>query len=84
MQGILFHNTLFDENASCHIALGRAYATNVAGGENMKPEEKLDAGLNWSFEHVDFMIGGPEFNVTGIDIGGASVPILQQGEFVLA
>ena len=58
--GLIFYNTLYDENASCHIALGKAYPTNIEGGAKMSDEE-LDAhGVNDSLTHVDFMIGSAE------------------------
>ncbi|MDW4493370.1 aminopeptidase [Staphylococcus saprophyticus] len=62
----IFYNTLFDENASCHIALGSAYGFNVEGGTEMTTEEKLAHGLNDSLIHVDFMIGRPDLTIYGI------------------
>ena len=62
----IFYNTLFDENASCHIALGSAYGFNVEGGTEMTTEEKLTHGLNDSLIHVDFMIGSPDLTIYGI------------------
>ncbi|MGO1998679.1 MAG: aminopeptidase [Staphylococcus saprophyticus] len=62
----IFYNTLFDENASCHIALGSAYGFNVEGGTEMFTEEKLAHGLNDSLIHVDFMIGSPDLTIYGI------------------
>lgn len=62
----IFYNTLFDENASCHIALGSAYGFNVEGGTEMTTEEKLAHGLNDSLIHVDFMIGSPDLTIYGI------------------
>lgn len=62
----IFYNTLFDENASCHIALGSAYGFNVEGGTEMTTEEKLVHGLNDSLIHVDFMIGSPDLTIYGI------------------
>lgn len=78
----LFYNTLFDENASCHLALGRAYGSCVAGGEAMSEEEKLAAGINCSAEHVDFMIGTPDLSIIGKDSSGREIPIFVNGNFV--
>ena len=82
--GITFFNTLFDENASNHLAIGSAYATSVKGGENFETEEELrEAGLNRSDVHVDFMIGGPEMNVDGIREDGTVVPIFRNGDWAI-
>ena len=62
----IFYNTLFDENASCHIALGSAYGFNVEGGTEMTTDEKLAQGLNDSLIHVDFMIGSKDLTIYGI------------------
>src|SRR5699024_2268403 len=59
----IFYNTLFDENASCHIALGSAYGFNIEGGTEMNTEEKLEQGLNDSLIHVDFMIGSKDLTI---------------------
>jgi len=79
--GILFYNTLFDENASCHLALGRAYRTSLQGGEDMSPEEYKAAGGNDSLIHVDFMMGSAEMDIDGILPDGTAEPILRQGEW---
>ncbi|HHS94631.1 MAG TPA: aminopeptidase [Rhodobacterales bacterium] len=76
--GVLYFNTLFDENAACHIAFGNAYAMNLAEGA-----DKRAARMNESKIHHDVMIGGPEINVTGIGADGARHPIMQAGEFVI-
>lgn len=82
--GITFFNTLFDENASNHLAIGAAYATSVKGGETFESEEKLAAaGLNRSDVHVDFMIGGPNMNVDGIREDGTVVPIFRNGDWAI-
>jgi len=82
--GITFFNTLFDENASNHLAIGSAYATSVKGGENFETEEELrEAGLNRADVHVDFMIGGPEMNVDGIREDGTVVPIFRNGDWAI-
>lgn len=77
--GILFYNTLFDENASCHFALGRAYADCVKGGEDMTEEQRLEAGLNQSLTHVDFMVGSEDLRITGTRADGTSVPVFENG-----
>src|SRR5699024_1613640 len=64
--GLIFYNTLFDENASCHVALGKAYPTNIKGGSEMD-EAMLDQhGVNDSLVHVDFMIGSEQLDIDGI------------------
>jgi aminopeptidase len=78
----LFYNTLYDENASCHLALGRAYAFTLKGGTSMRDDEAAAHGANLSLEHVDFMIGSSELDVDGITQSGAREPIMRQGEFV--
>lgn len=62
----IFYNTLFDENASCHLAIGSAYGFNVEGGTEMTTEEKIASGLNDSNVHVDFMIGSADLTIYGI------------------
>ena len=80
--GLLFYDTLFDENASCHLAFGSAYP-NIRGGKEMSREELLSHGLNVSLQHCDFMIGTPDLSVTGITKAGEEVPIMVGGEFVI-
>lgn len=79
---ILFFNILFDENASCHLALGAAYPTNLAGGTEMSKEELSDAGANQSLNHVDFMFGTSDMEITGIKEDGTKVQIFKEGNFV--
>ena len=81
--GILFCNTLFDENASCHIALGKGYPTTISGGENMTKKELSLRGLNDSVEHVDFMIGTKDLKVDGIKKNGCIVPLFDKGDWVI-
>ena len=76
-------NTLFDETASCHFALGSAYAENHVRGKEMSPDEKKQAGMNHSITHVDFMVGGPSLNVTGVQKDGSRVPLLVNGRWVI-
>ncbi len=81
--GLLFYNTLFDENAASHIALGTAYKFTLEGGETMDDESFARAGGNRSAVHVDFMIGSGEMNVDGVTSNGASEPVMRAGEWVL-
>jgi aminopeptidase len=80
---ILFFNTLFDENASCHLALGRAYPMNVKGGTTMTKEELLEAGSNLSMAHSDFMFGSACMNIVGTQQDGTKVQIFKNGNFVI-
>lgn len=79
--GILFYNTLFDENASNHLAIGSAYAFNVKGGEQMSREELEKIGVNNSRTHVDFMIGSAQMNIDGITQSGESIPVFRNGDW---
>lgn len=81
--GILFYNTLFDENASCHLALGRAYPMNIKGGTSMKPEELAAANANNSMTHVDFMFGSADMNIIGTTYEGKQVQVFKDGNFVI-
>ena len=81
--GIVFFDTLFDENAACHIAYGAGFTKCVRGYETMTREELLERGVNDSSVHTDFMIGSPEVDVDGIEPGGAAVPILRDGDWQL-
>lgn len=80
---VLFYNTLFDENASCHLALGRAYEMTVQGGENMSKEELKKAGANDSLLHVDFMFGSEDMEVTGITWDNKEIKVMEKGDFVI-
>jgi aminopeptidase len=80
-RGHLFYNTLFDENASCHIAIGRAYRFTLIGGEELTDEEFVKAGGNMSLNHVDFMIGSDQMDIDGIASDGSREPIMRQGEW---
>ena len=80
---ILFYNTLFDENASNHLAIGSGYAFNVEGGKNMSKEELAAAGVNSSLTHVDFMIGSAEMNIDGIHEDGTTEPIFRNGNWAI-
>ncbi|HFI0585936.1 TPA: aminopeptidase [Streptococcus suis] len=81
--GVTFFNTLFDENASNHLALGQAYAFSIEGGTEMSQEELKEAGLNRSDVHVDFMIGSNKMNIDGIREDGTRVPIFRDGEWAI-
>ncbi len=81
--GILFLNTLFDENASCHLALGKGYPTTVKGGAEMTVKELKKLGVNDSVEHVDFMIGSHDLSVTGIGYDKSETPLFVDGEWVI-
>jgi aminopeptidase len=81
-QKILFYNTLFDENASCHFALGKAYPINIKGGTEMTKEELIKSGANDSLVHVDFMVGTEDLEITGIKEDGVEVPVFRNGNFV--
>lgn len=79
--GLVFFNTLFDENASNHLALGSAYAFSVKGGTEMSQEELAERGLNRSNVHVDFMIGSETMNIDGIRKDGSRMPIFRNGDW---
>ena len=79
--GILFFNTLFDENASCHLAFGEAYPSSVRGGEDMSEEEQKAAGLNRSMTHVDFMVGTSDLSGVGTTHDGEEIPVFVNGNF---
>ncbi|MDO5410353.1 MAG: aminopeptidase [Lachnospiraceae bacterium] len=78
----LFYNTLFDENASCHFALGECYPTTVAGGAAMSEEELKAVGGNSSINHVDFMVGTADLCITGIREDGTETVIFENGDWV--
>lgn len=80
--GTLFFNSLFDENASCHIALGESYSENLPGLEGLEDEEKNAKGANTSLIHVDWMIGSGSVDVDGIEPDGSVVPLMKSGEWV--
>ena len=82
-QKLLFYNTLFDENAACHLAFGEAYPECVEGGEAMSKEELKAAGLNDSITHVDFMIGTSDLSIIGTTGDGREVPVFADGNFAL-
>jgi aminopeptidase len=77
--GLLFFNTLFDENAASHVALGSAYKFTLSGGDVMSDEEFERAGGNHSATHVDFMIGSAELDVDGVLADGGAEPLMRRG-----
>ncbi len=78
---ILFYSTLFDENASCHFALGNSYSENIIDGEKLSNEERMKMGANISKTHNDFMVGSGELNIIGYKKDGSSISILKNGEW---
>ena len=78
----LFYNTLFDENASCHFALGSAYTCCVEGADKMSREEQEKVGLNYSLEHVDFMIGTEDLEIVGIK-NGKEYSVFKNGNWAI-
>jgi aminopeptidase len=81
--GIVFYDTLFDENAASHIALGMAILQGVDGSSSEAPEERQARGVNHSSIHTDFMIGSSDVDVSGVDAHGHETPILRSGDWVL-
>jgi len=81
--GVLFYNTLFDENASCHLAMGNGYTVCVEGYEDFTTEEMRSMGVNESFIHEDFMIGSPDLAIDGVTADGKTVPIFRNGTWAL-
>lgn len=79
--GLLFMNTLFDENAACHIALGQAYTTCLKDGNGLTPDQLAARGANDSLIHVDWMIGSNRVDVDGITAAGNSEPVMRAGEW---
>ena len=82
-RGVLFYNTLFDENAACHIAFGAGYPTNIRGGSAMTRDDLMKKGLNNSAIHEDVMIGAADTHVTGITKRGEEVTIFENGEWAI-
>ncbi len=80
---ILFYNTLFDENASCHMALGRAYPMNIKDGLTTPIKELEEKGYNNSMVHVDFMFGSEDMEITGLTYDGKQVKVFEKGNFVI-
>lgn len=81
ISNILFYNTLFDENASCHLALGDAYPSNLAGGVEMSEAQLKEHGANHSMTHVDFMFGSKDMSIVGIGEDNREIDIFKMGDF---
>lgn len=81
--GLVFYNTLFDENASCHIALGKAYPTNLENGSMMDEDELDKHGVNDSLTHVDFMIGSEKLDIDGVKPDGTTEAVFRNGTWAL-
>ena len=81
--GLTFYSTLFDENATCHIAYGAGIVHAVEGTAGLSPEELRELGVNLSSVHTDFMIGGPEVAVDGLTRDGRTIPIIREDEWQL-
>ena len=79
--GIIFYNTLFDENAASHIALGQCYSKCFKDGENLSKDEIISKGGNSSMIHIDWMIGSGEISVDGMTADGTTVPVFRNGEW---
>jgi len=82
-QGILYYNTLFDENARCHLAFGEAYPECLEGGNGMTRDELKAHGLNWSINHVDFMVGTADLSIVGTTRDGKEIPVFVDGNFAI-
>jgi aminopeptidase len=78
---ILFFNTLFDENASCHLALGKAYPTTIKNGDKLNKKQLKDLGANDSVEHIDFMIGTSDMTIIGVKKDKSEQIIFSNGEW---
>jgi aminopeptidase len=82
--GLIFYNTLYDENASCHLALGKAYPNNMTGGSDMNEEELDKNGINDSLSHVDFMMGSAELDIDGVLEDGTEEPVMRNGSWAIS
>ncbi|WP_373419487.1 aminopeptidase [Salirhabdus sp. Marseille-P4669] len=81
--GLIFYNTLYDENASCHLALGKAYPTSIKGGSKMNDDELDQHGVNNSLAHVDFMMGSAELDIDGVTQDGKVEPVFRNGTWAM-
>ena len=82
--GFLFYNTLFDENAVCHVAVGRGFPEVLEDGENISPEERTERGINDSMIHVDFMVGTRDLMIKGVRADGSETVIFENGTWKLS
>jgi len=80
--GLVFFNTLFDENAASHIALGQSYSSCLRDGDKLTPEQLAARGANESLIHVDWMIGSAKLDIDGLTASGVAEPLMRQGEWV--
>jgi aminopeptidase len=80
--GIVFNNTLFDENAASHVAVGQSYTETLRDGHKLTAEERAAKGANSSLIHVDWMIGSGEIDIDGVTRSGAAEPLMRKGEWV--
>ena len=80
-RGHLFYDPLIDENASCHLAVGRAYRINLEDAQDITDEEFVQRGGNISLAHVDFMIGSKDMDIDGLRPDGSSEPVFRQGKW---
>ena len=81
--GILFYNTLFDENASCHLAFGSAYKNTVKNYDKLTDEDFKKMKFNESMNHVDFMVGSEDLDIVGTKFDGTKVPIFKKGNWAI-
>ena len=79
--GLMFFNTLFDENAACHIAIGQCYSQCFVGGDKLTSDAIAARGGNRSIIHIDWMIGSDEIDIDGLDTSGGRTPVFRQGEW---
>ena len=77
----MFYNTLYDENAACHLAVGRGFPENIPGHHEMTKEQIRELGVNDSMIHVDFMIGCDTMNIDAICENGETVPVFRNGNW---
>jgi aminopeptidase len=82
--GVIFHDTLYDENAGCHVAWGQSFPFVLEGGTSMAPDALFDRGLNASAVHTDVVIGGPGVSIDGIKADGTVVPLIVANEWALS
>lgn len=80
---LIFYNTLYDENASCHLALGNCYGSNLKGSSSMTKEQMQEMGANFSMIHCDFMFGNEDMEVVGVKEDGSQVALFKQGNFII-
>ena len=81
--GLLFYETLFDENAACHLALGHGFKEMIPGGASLTTEEATAKGINDSMIHVDFMIGTKDLQITGVSFSGKRTVIFKDGNWAI-